>query len=773
MEPERLDLTALSLSAEDLEASGSAQIPLTGAPVTLELDGQSEDLTRWLASAGLDGGGAGSFRLDLTPDGPRQAGHFNAAVKAARLDLSPDESLTVENLTATVIGSDLLGEASAELQLAAVNLAVSDLDMASLKVTASGDLAGGDVSVTGAGDWHGTFSVDAAGRVAIDGERLQVELARLSGQAFEQDLKLQEPARFALDGKSMAVTGLDLAYGQARLKADARRAPDQLSADITIKDFPVAALRPLIDLSLASGHGDAHLQISGTAAAPRGELSLEVRQAKLADLADVPPVDLEVQGLWQDGALRASGRLTGLTKEDVVVSLDLPLRLDPETLEPRMPQNQPLSGALDWQGPVGPLWELVPAARHELSGFGDVHVSLAGTPAAKELGGDFALRDGRYESLEAGTLLTDLELTGDLAEDRIQLTHLSAKDGAAGSLEASGVVVLEPDQGISGELSAEFKKFALLRRDEITAVAKGELQVTGSKDRSRLEGRIETDTVEVHIPDRLPPDVVDLAVVEEGAPPPESTANGTGSSADGGHDVALDLAIVIPRRAFIRGRGIDSEWAGQLKVSGTAAEPIVKGSLNLVRGQISALGKTFQLDKGSVDFLGTASFDADLNIVASRKADDLDVTITASGPLSNPKLTFASVPELPEDEIISQVLFGKSTSQLSTAEAVQLAASVAELTGQGGGATGILGRVRSTLGVDVLRLESGDDDSTTPDVAAGKYLTEDVYVGAKQGAAADSGTAQVEVEITPHISIESEVGQEGQSEVGVKFKWDY
>ena len=73
----------------------------------------------------------------------------------------------------------------------------------------------------------------------------------------------------------------------------------------------------------------------------------------------------------------------------------------------------------------------------------------------------------------------------------------------------------------------------------------------------------------------------------------------------------------------------------------------------------------------------------------------------------------------------------------------------------------------------MLRLESGDDDSTTPDVAAGKYLTDAVYVGAKQGSAADSGTADVEVEITPNISIESEVGQEGQSEVGVKFKWDY
>jgi translocation and assembly module TamB len=132
------------------------------------------------------------------------------------------------------------------------------------------------------------------------------------------------------------------------------------------------------------------------------------------------------------------------------------------------------------------------------------------------------------------------------------------------------------------------------------------------------------------------------------------------------------------------------------------------------------------------------------------------------------------VPELPDDEIVSQILFGKSTSQLSAIEAAQLAASVAELTGQAGGVSGILGRVRSTLGIDVLRLESSEtDDSSTPDVAAGKYLTDDVYIGAKQGTEVDSGSAEVEVELTPNISIGSEVGQQGQSEAGVKFKWDY
>ena len=289
-----------------------------------------------------------------------------------------------------------------------------------------------------------------------------------------------------------------------------------------------------------------------------------------------------------------------------------------------------------------------------------------------------------------------------------------------------------------------------------------------------VEGRIETDSVEVHIPDRLPPDVVDLAVVEEGAPLTEAPANGERAATPGGHRMSFDLTIDIPRRAFIRGRGIDSEWAGKLKVSGTADEPVIKGKLDLVRGQVTALGKTFRLDRGSVEFLGTASIDPDLSLVARRETDDLDVTISASGPLSNPALAFSSVPELPEDEIISQVLFGKSTSQLGAIEAAQLAASVAELTGQAGGAGGILGRVRSTLGVDVLQLESSEaDDSSTPDVAAGKYLTDDVYIGAKQGAEADSGSAEVEVELTPNISIESEVGQQGQSEVGVKLKWDY
>jgi len=769
-----VELSALALSAADLEAEGRARVPLAGVPVALELDGRVGSLSPWLALAGLEGDAKGPFRVALEPDGARQRGRLEATLENLRLDIAPGETLTVAKLTATLDGADLLGDAEADLRLGARELAIADLALATAEVEASGGPAGGDYRVSLAGDWFGELRLDTAGRVAIDGERIQVEVSRLAGHAFEQDLALKETARFAMDGASMSLSGLDLDFGEARLQASAARAPDQLSAQVTVTDLPVAALRPVVDLPLADGRADASLQVSGTAAAPEGDLTLELRGARMADVGEVPPVDLSLTGRWRDGVLASSGELTGLSKETVALSLDLPLRLDPESLAPVVPSDGPIDGKLTWQGPIAPLWDLVPAELHELSGMGDVQASVSGTVGQPNLGGAFALNKGRYESLEAGTLLTDLQLDGDLSGNRIQLSRLSAKDGGDGTLDASGTLAIEPGGGLSTDLEAKFRKFTVLRRDDITAVAKGDISVTGSADRTLIEGRIETDTVEIDIPDRLPPDVVTLDVEVEGAPAPDPADPENEAARPGGHRVSFDITIDIPRRAFIRGRGIDSEWAGSLKVSGTGDNMAIKGKLNLVRGQVAALGKTFRLNEGSFTFPGTPANDPNLKIVAHRKTDDLDVTITVSGPLSNPKLALSSVPELPEDEIISRVLFGKSTGQLSAVEAAQLAASVAELTGQSGGASGILGRIRSTLGVDVLRVESTESgDSTTPEVAAGKYLTDDVYIGAKQGADSDSGSAEIEVELTPNISIGSSVGQQGQSEVGINFKWDY
>ena len=287
-----------------------------------------------------------------------------------------------------------------------------------------------------------------------------------------------------------------------------------------------------------------------------------------------------------------------------------------------------------------------------------------------------------------------------------------------------------------------------------------------------MTGQLETDVVEIQIPDRLPADIVDLDAVEEGAVLP-AAAPPPGTAEDRGFQLPLDLTVEMPRRVFVRGRGLDSEWAGKLAVAGTIEQPDVKGKLEMVRGQVAALGKTFKFERGSIDFLGGEAIDPMLDMKAEHAGKDLSVTVQVTGRASDPSITLGSTPDLPNDEIVSRLLFGKSTTQLSAVEAAQLATTAAELSG-GGVSGGMLEGLRKVLGVDVLRIETvGEGDAASAGIAAGAYATEEIYIEATQGTAADSGTVEVEVEVSPHIFIDSEVGQTGDSNVGIKFKWDY
>ena len=120
---------------------------------------------------------------------------------------------------------------------------------------------------------------------------------------------------------------------------------------------------------------------------------------------------------------------------------------------------------------------------------------------------------------------------------------------------------------------------------------------------------------------------------------------------------------------------------------------------------------------------------------------------------------------------MSHLLFGKQSGQLNAAEAVQLAAALSELSGSGGN---VLDVTRGALGIDVLRVETvGDRDDEQPGLSAGKYVTDEVFIDLKQGLEGDSGGVGIEIEVTPNISIESDIGQTGEGEVGIKFKWDY
>jgi len=105
-------------------------------------------------------------------------------------------------------------------------------------------------------------------------------------------------------------------------------------------------------------------------------------------------------------------------------------------------------------------------------------------------------------------------------------------------------------------------------------------------------------------------------------------------------------------------------------VSGLTAS----GAFDMVRGRLDILTQRIAFDRGIITFAG--DLDPQLDFSGSTRSGDVTITVTVSGRASDPEVTFSSVPELPQDEILAQLIFQKGIAELSPLQVARLAAAI-------------------------------------------------------------------------------------------------
>lgn len=205
---------------------------------------------------------------------------------------------------------------------------------------------------------------------------------------------------------------------------------------------------------------------------------------------------------------------------------------------------------------------------------------------------------------------------------------------------------------------------------------------------------------------------------------------------------------------------------GALQVQGTTRNVIPIGHLELIRGRVDLLGKRFDLTEGLVELQG--SMIPVVRLVAETDQDGITTRIIIDGEIRDPEVTFRSSPELPQEEVLSQLLFGRGLDNISPLQAAQLANAIAVLAGRGG--EGIVGNLRNRVGLDDL--DVGTDDEGNVQVRAGKYLSENVYTDVAVG---DDGksTINLNLDVTDSLRARGSVGSDGDSTLGLYFERDY
>ncbi|MBK1664043.1 translocation/assembly module TamB [Rhodospirillum rubrum] len=795
------DFTALELWQAEL-ALGSARL---GGDLAVDLETRLSEGALTLAVpslAVLKAVGAppmtGSLTAKATLDraGGRQGATISLRAPQATLD-----SLAVGRLTLDMKLADALGKPTLKAEAGASGGAAGGVAWKRLSVKAEGALS--DLALTLALDGSMARAVSArasparsaqappakltktppasgprdplsarlVARLALTEGTTKLRLTTLDASLRDRRLSLLAPATLTMAGEDMILDRLRLSLAGGELQASGSRRGGAVKATLDARAIPLS-LADLVapDLGL-EGRLDGRVSLSGSASRPTGEAAITLSRLKTKA---VPDRALEVRLDATLGARSLDGTLSvaGFAGQPLRATASLPrgagLAID---------RTKPLTARADWRGDVRALMDFTPLIDHRLSGATVIDILVTGSIDAPIVSGGVSLKNGAYENLSTGTVLREIALALRADGGRTVTIDLDARDGGKGRVSLKGRVLLADLTRPIGRLDLDITEAVVVRRDDAVAEISADLAAVLAADQMTVSGTVTTGPVEIRLVGGGGPSIAELDVVEIGGK--GQATNATQAVADREAlrmaaqtpiPVLLDITVSLPRRVYVRGRGVDSEWEGKLSVGGTAAAPKVVGTITTLRGQADVLGRTFSLRKGEVRFDGGMPIDPQLDVVAANDTGEVVALVSVSGPASDPQIGFSSEPALPEDEVISQILFGKTSGELSAFEAIQLAEAASQLAGVGGGG-GVIQSLRTMTGLDVLKLGEGATGGTT--LEAGTYLRENVYIGVEQGLGLQDSAIEVQVELTPSINLESKVGATGASEAGVFWKKDY
>ncbi|MGB3810212.1 MAG: translocation/assembly module TamB domain-containing protein [Parvibaculum sp.] len=770
------------LDAIDADLFGSklaGDIAVDGnALITASIKGERVILKPFATLTGVPLDGTGALAIAATPANGKQ----NATItfSASRLDVDLLSSIALDRVTLDARLSDLFGKAQVEANFVAGSGQAGITHLTGVAANARGSLDKLAITLKADGTRE-TFKPQpfslASEALFSAGKKSAFTLSRLKLAVGDASMTLAEPAKVDLtNGVDAKGIVLDMAgqSGAGRVSADftiqqtVRLHIDGngIPLDLAVLLIPVDSVR-----GLASGTADLDTA-RGTAS-----ISFSFDKIRIAQDADDerPAFDAKFSGQWAKGRFDLTAEAQGASTRPFELSASLPVIRASGSAWPSLAARGPVSGSFTWEGPLASLAAFVDLSGQRLGGDARVGLTASGDISAPQVSGSATLANGSFENFDTGTVLRDVTAKLEGSQSQSLTFTLDGTDGGKGRVAAQGTIALAKNAFPAISISAKFTNAHLVARSDVDLTADGQIELLGPSFPPgidaplTLKGELTTRNMHIRIPERLPPSVAQIDVIE---------INGTSSrravpEASPTLPILLDVKVKTGMPARVSGRGLDSFWTGDLAVTGAVQQPRVGGRLESERGTLDFAGKTFTLSQGVVRFSRNYPIDPDFNVTLTYARSDLKATIDLTGLSSSPQMTLSSTPTLPQDEILARILFNKGVGELSAMEAVQLASTLAELSGTsfGGGGLGILDRLQETLNLDVLRIESAQSGATT--VSAGKYIQKGVYVGVEQGALASDSSVKVEIEITPQISVDTRIGQNASGDVGVNWKWDY
>ncbi|HEY8433514.1 MAG TPA: translocation/assembly module TamB domain-containing protein, partial [Sphingomicrobium sp.] len=538
------------------------------------------------------------------------------------------------------------------------------------------------------------------------------------GQIERQALVLNQAAVLtrAGDGWALAPTSISFAGGNATVSGRSGSAPE-VHAQLASMPLEVLDLFwPNLDLSgSASGHVDYAWKSNRS-----GRLDLKVHGLSRAGLVLASkPIDVAVAAMvnGSQGALRA------VAASDGAIVGRAQARFSPMGTGPLMVEllNAPLFAQLRYSGPADTLWRLTGSEVIDMSGPLAVGADIGGRLASPVIRGSLRTQNARLESQVTGMVIDQVTSDAHFSGPQLIFNKITGQTSGGGSVSGSGSVTFSGGAALL-DLAFNANQALLLNRDDVAARVTGPLRLSSNANGGTISGNL-----------RLNKGRFQLGRASAASAVPQLNVRETGLDEEdviepaAVHHWNLDLKVA-GGELTVTGLGINSRWRANLQIGGYADAPRFNGRADLVQGNYDFAGRIFRLDRGVIRFQGESPPNPLFDIHAQAAVQGLDASVNVTGTGLHPEITFASSPPLPQDELLSRLLFGTSITNLSAPDALQLASAVAALQ-SGKGTLDPINALRKAVGLDRLRIVPADvATGQKTAIGAGKYITRKLYV---------------------------------------------
>lgn len=718
-------------------------------------------------SAGLAGnlkvsGGGINGTIRFTPGMEQQVIRANLIAKNARFDGSPPIFIRTGKFDADVILIDGKSDINATVQ--AQGISRGELMVGRLAGNANLNNGKGVAVFSVAGTRGSTFEFQAKADVTPD------RYVITGNGLFEgRRLRLSRPLQLSRVSDGWTAAPTIISYGNGSTKLSGRWGNGQSSLSLQLSKMPLSLADIVLDdLGLGgSASGTVNLTQDGFQT-PVGEAKLMIRGLTRSGLIlTSKPVDLGLNVAISNRNAAARGIIKSNTGTTIGRFQGRVTGLDRGHWRDELFRN-PLFAQARFNGDAESLWRLTGVETFDLIGPVSLSADIGGTLTNPQIEGQFRSTNARLESSLTGTVVTGIKATGTFNGSRLILPNISGNTKNNGSITGSGSFnfAVEPGTGIGIIMDLTASKAALIQRDDFAATVTGPIKIRSSADGGLISGNV-----------TLNRSFFRFGQAAAAAVLPQINTREINRRADErprrirSRPWRFALKADAPNRLMVDGLGLDSEWRASLNVTGPVDDFALVGNANLLRGNYTFAGRRFRLEKGRIRFVGNRPVNPVLDIEAEADLSGLNATINVQGTGNRPEISFNSVPALPEDELLSRVLFGASISDLSAPEAVQLAAAVASL--NSGGGLDPINQLRRAVGLDRLRILPSDVNSGQgTSIAAGKYITRRAYVELITDGKGYSAT-RLEFQITRWLSILSSISTLGRQSANVRVSRDY